>query len=374
MRDVAESFFDKNKNATWDPGETFTDANGDGVWTSAEPFNDTNRNGIYEPPVTQADLNTSLSGDAYVGNNYSGLDPALRALVLAPPKIGGIESLSSEVRVKHGQLSVGGNAKIGTNEVVDGGLSKSKIDGSYVSDGYRGDSASHVFSDNGTSESYDLASLNIKFPLLAGIGAQTSTDSQTGTVYVNHEQLLLAKGLPVSLTGITPSTLAFVYPADGVPDAKGNFIRYTPAAGGAQASLLINGIILLPGSFTVSGNVRYTGRGTFYSPGDVVFEDNLLPAEGQTFPTTTVLGCIAKGNMVVGDTSQANLIGAFFAQGVVKTTKQTDVVGSLVGSYYDMGTNVPSIFQVPSLARNMPPGMPGDRSIISVKVRGWRER
>lgn len=39
-----------------------------------------------------------------------------------------------------------------------------------------------------------------------------------------------------------------------------------------------------------------------------------------------------------------------------------------------MGTNVPKIYQVPSLAANMPPGMPGDKSYYTIKVKTWRQR
>ncbi|MFQ3588105.1 MAG: hypothetical protein SNJ76_10660 [Fimbriimonadaceae bacterium] len=39
-----------------------------------------------------------------------------------------------------------------------------------------------------------------------------------------------------------------------------------------------------------------------------------------------------------------------------------------------MGTNVPSIYQVPSLVPNMPPSMPGDKMMLSLRIRSWRER
>jgi len=39
-----------------------------------------------------------------------------------------------------------------------------------------------------------------------------------------------------------------------------------------------------------------------------------------------------------------------------------------------MGTNVPNIYQVPDLVRNMPPAMPGDKDYYTIKSRSWRQR
>jgi hypothetical protein len=45
-----------------------------------------------------------------------------------------------------------------------------------------------------------------------------------------------------------------------------------------------------------------------------------------------------------------------------------------VANFYDMGTNVPNIYQVPSLPQNMPPAMPGDKNYYTLKVKSWRQR
>lgn len=58
----------------------------------------------------------------------------------------------------------------------------------------------------------------------------------------------------------------------------------------------------------------------------------------------------------------------------VVSQKQSQIAGTIVSSYYQMA-NVPSIFQVPSLADNLPPGMPGAEPIwiISISVASWSE-
>lgn len=378
--DKAESFTDSNRNGAWDPGEPFVDANSDGVRNAAEPYNDTNANGIYDPPLTQTDLNSSFSGNAYIGNNYSGMDTALEALVPAAPRINGIETLSAEVRVKHGRIAIGGSASIGTSATVDGGTSKGTIDGSYVSDGYTGNQgASSVFSDNGTSNSYDLGHVGLEFPLLSGIGADPYIDKQ-GTTWTNHEAYLDAKSFTVNLSTITATTTAF-----SLADGNGNSISFTPQVTQGNnvttpAKLTVNGIVKINGSIQIGGSkqlITYDGNGTIFAKQDISISCSLLPANGKTFPTTTRIGLIAKRNMNLatgnGD-AQLKLAGAFYAQGRIQSAKQNEVMGTFVANFYDMGTNVPKIYQVPSLPYNMPPAMPGDKMFFTLKVQSWRER
>ncbi|MFN3477620.1 MAG: hypothetical protein ACK4Z6_08760, partial [Candidatus Methylomirabilales bacterium] len=75
-----------------------------------------------------------------------------------------------------------------------------------------------------------------------------------------------------------------------------------------------------------------------------------------------------------GGDSNLRLTGAFFAENKVILSKQTQIAGSLVSNYFDMGSQVPALYQVPELARNLPPGLPGrDLRIIYVKTLSWKE-
>ncbi len=70
------------------------------------------------------------------------------------------------------------------------------------------------------------------------------------------------------------------------------------------------------------------------------------------------------------------MAGAFFAENKIRSTKQNVVAGTFVSNYLDMGTNNPTIIQVPDLANNLPPGMPGSNKVAipsSIKVISWRE-
>ena len=58
---------------------------------------------------------------------------------------------------------------------------------------------------------------------------------------------------------------------------------------------------------------------------------------------------------------------------MIKISKQTNVMGTIVGGYFDMGSQVPNIYQVPSLADNLPYGMIGNYPITTLEQVGWRE-
>ncbi|MBS1707493.1 MAG: hypothetical protein JSS65_02095 [Armatimonadetes bacterium] len=377
--DAAESFTDKNKNGVWDPGEPFVDANGDGIWNAAEPFNDVDGNGIYDAPNTATDMSDNMSGSAKIGNNYSGMPADLEAMVPAPPTVNGLESLSTEVRVKHGLVNLSGTATIGESSNPDGGTSKGKVDGVYVNDGWGGNKgASNVYSDNGTANAYDLGSLGITFPYIKGIGAETYVDGN-GTNWTTHSQYYDNKCLTVPVNSINASTAAFDY-----SDSNGNRFKYTPAVKSGNtvvtpATLEVKGIVKISGDLAINGQseLRYLGRGTMYVTNDVYIGNNLLPQSGKKFPTDTALGLVAGRNMGLatgnGD-SQLKMAGAFYAQGTVSSAKQNQIVGSFVCSFFDMGGQVPNIYQVPSLRTNMPPAMPGDNPIVSLNIRTWRVR
>lgn len=372
--DNAESFVDKTpKNGVWNPGETFTDANGDGIYTMAEPFNDTDSNGVYDPPMTQTSLDSAFSGNAYVGNNYSGIPSNILNAIPSIPTVGGVATLGSEVRVKHGLISVSGSATLGTSSIVDGGLSKATLDGSFVSDGYTGTQGiNSVYSDNGTTNGYDLGSLGIAFPIISGIGAQTYID-KTGASWTTHQTYLDSRSLTIPVSQILANTTAFSYG----PDAYGNKISFVP---GTPGVINTTGVIKIVGDLQLGGknsNLTYTGSGTIYTTGTTRIDGDLLPAAGKVFPTTTRLGLIAGKDLMFATgagSSQLSMAGAFYAQGTIVSAKQNRIAGTFVASFFDLGTNVPSLYQVPSLPSNMPPAMPGDKRYFSIKALDFRDR
>lgn len=374
VRDAGDAYTDTNHNGVHDPGEPFVDSNGDGVYTAPEPFNDMNGNGAYDPPMTVTSLDSSFTGTAFIGNNYSQMPLALEQMVPNPPYLNGIQTLGAEVRDKHGMIGLSGNAMIGTSSIVNGGTMKGTIDGTYVTDGWAGTKgASAVTSDNGTSNPYDLGGLGIQFPVISGIGAQAYT-AKDGSNWSTQDSYLTSRSLVCPITTIKSGTTAFSYG----PDAYGNSISFSPASGSAKAILTVSGVVSFATDLQIGAKdqIYYKGNGTLYAP-NVYIDGDFLPTAGQIFPTTTRMGLIAKKNMYLATgngSSQLSMAGAFYAQGTIKSAKQNQIAGTFVANFYDLGTNVPNIYQVPTLVNNMPPAMPGDKSYYTLKIKGWRER
>jgi hypothetical protein len=372
VRDAAEAYTDVNGNGQYNLGEPFVDANGDGVWNPAEPYNDSNHNNMYDPPLTVTDLNSSFSGNAFIGNNYDGMPSGLRNRVTAIPAPNGVQQLGTEVRVKHGRIGINGSAAIGSTTVSS--TQKYTVDGTYVSDGWTGNQgSSHVYSDNGTTNGYDLGDM-VSFPLITGIGAPSYTHPATGITYTNFKTYLDSVSLTVPLASFSTASAAFTYG----PDARGNKLQWIPSP--APGRLVVEGIVRVNGNFTFGqkNQTIYTdGKGTIYSTGSIDVHANVLPTDGKIFPTGTVTGLVAVYdiNLATGNgDSQLSMAGAYYAQGVIVSAKQNQIAGTFVSNYFDMGTNVPNIYQVPALSKNLPPGMPGDQAIVSMRKRTWRER
>ncbi len=120
--------------------------------------------------------------------------------------------------------------------------------------------------------------------------------------------------------------------------------------------------------------LNFTGRGTLFAQGNVAVHGSIMPLD--TFPTSDALGVIAKGNINLATgagESQIQAIGAWFAQGQINSAKQSQFAGAYVANFFNMGTNVPNIYQVPELANNLPPGMPGsDVRIVVAQILSWK--
>lgn len=362
-------------------------------------------------PGGEAITAIDLSGTSLIHNNYNGMPADLLGRV--PPLVqrlyGGeqVSTLDAKLRVRSGLVGLSGNSEIGEPNIVGNG-SKETMDGTYVSqgwtgtavvdDGGRGDPKS-VYSDNGWDTGYDLGT-KVPLPMLDDDWRDPITgarvwDSARGDWYTHRNYFTeVLVGSPTNPTdGIYQGNLTisansnFYYnasrPSDANPanrQATDDYILFNAATN----KLEMNGQIAINGSLTFTrggGNdktINYTGRAAILASGDITVDTDMLTvnANGTTtgsFPQNNILGLMASGNLMVGSLSQLSLMGAFYAQNTVKSTKQTNTAGTFVGNYFDMGTNVPSIFQVPTLADNLPYGMIGYYPILAFLQVSWRE-
>lgn len=339
-----------------------------------------------------------MSGTAGMHNNYDGMPADLEARV-EPLGLDedGNETLEAIFRVKHGMVSVNGNTAIGQDGTADSG-GDGFLDGVYLglpdtiswmgnqtTDGIPNDGV--VNSDNGSNEGYDLADA-ISFPYFEEVVSETYEgqvyfDKTDDTSYYLTDQtpyqgdITIEAGDPNTSfyynasTGDGSNAIIGGTPGDGtmptladvqlagtdVGDVGGDFIIWYD---GATDTLYVNGRVAVDGDINLmSGNgqddtINYEGQGTLLAydsgsgngGGDVEIDANILTTN---FPLGNVIGIMSEGDFMIGDNSQLSMMGGFYAQGGITLDFQTIVVGTIVGDYFDMGGQVPDIYQVPEL-------------------------
>jgi hypothetical protein len=345
-----------------------------------------------------------LGGTSLIHNNYLGApaDLVARVPALSTTTFNGeaVETLEAKLRVRSGLVGLSGNSEIGEEDVF-GDSDKETMKATYVNDGWTGNSVVDdgdrgdplaVWSDNGWDELYDLGNL-VSMPYYNDDWRDPTTgntvyNAAEGRNYTHDEYFSeMLAGEPYVGDIVIEADEPFYYnatrPADPDPanlQADDNYILFDP-----DTNLMeINGQIEIDGNleFTRGGGsddtISYTGRAALLVRGDVSIDTHMLSvnADGTTadsFPINNILGVMAENNMTVGSTAQLTLMGAFYAQGTVSSSKQTVTMGTYVGSYFNMGTNVPEIYQVPWLADYLPLGMIGGYPITNWGSLAWRE-
>ncbi|MCG2791746.1 MAG: pilus assembly PilX N-terminal domain-containing protein [Actinomycetia bacterium] len=320
------------------------------------------------------DIAIELIGIAGVGNNYKGMETELLSRVPPLPKtiFNGeeVEFLNAKLRVKHGKVKLSGAAYIGKPDVPGGDpLIKETLQGVYVTDGFVGGTlGDNIHSDNGMENGYDLGRVDIVFPSLN----DTYTDPETNTEYAMYLDYLKDTGLKINESEISANTASFGPVTDG-----SNSIEWDQASG----TLTIEGIIWVDNADGLvigksKGKIILGGKGTLVSANataGISIHADLLSNE--KFPTDDSLGIISARDINLAEPGDANLniMGAFYAENKITMGKQTDLVGTFVSNYIDMGNQVPSIYQVPELINNIPPGMPGATITYSLYTNNWHE-
>ena len=340
-----------------------------------------------------------VTGGAGIGNNYDGMDSGIRSRITDPPRTTfngeDVETLNAVLRVKYGKVNISGNSSVGDPDEYGNGY-KETMDGVYVTDGFGGNKAEEgVFSDNGAGNEYDLGGSTVSyFPLLD----ETYKDSEGNTydcggsdctyleyytkygLYITDSPTNIYADEVNKISSISSDTESFTIPSSGSEDENGNFIGWDKES----HMLTIKGIIFVDvenikleiGDINnPPPPIEYSGIGTIVSKKDITIHSDLLAKE--TFPTEDSLGFIACNNINIPDPGEGGdhlrTMGAFYAQNQIASEKQNQIAGTFVSNYFDMGTNVPKIFQVPGLENNLPPGMPGATVTYTMHTSNWHE-
>jgi len=107
--------------------------------------------------------------------------------------------------------------------------------------------------------------------------------------------------------------------------------------------------------------------------GDVTITTDLMTAGAVSYPNN-IIGIMSANDLTVGTNSQRDVMGLFYAENQIVVNKQTEIAGGIVSNYFDMGSQVPNIFQVPTVASNMPPGLIGGDNAYSINVVSWTKQ
>ena len=315
-----------------------------------------------------------LSGGAGIFNNYKGMNATLSSRL--PPldtvTFNGevVYTLNAEVRAERGRIDLDGTGQVGAAD-QSGGIPpiKETVDGCYVTDGFGGNSGEvNVFSDNGTSEGYDVEG-GIDFPSLN----DSYTDPSSGVTYPTYLNYLQSNALVIGgdltlMQGVSLPLMSNEFGSISM-DTYGN--------------LQIDGIVYITGNINIQPGIAvdnknlpilFDGKGTLVSQGNTRIDTDVL-SKG-SFPSDDVLGFVSAQDILIGQgESQLTAMGAFFAQGQITNYKQNQIAGAVVANYCEF-YNVPDLFQVPSIVEHLPPGMPGHEVslyIYEVVENSWCE-
>jgi hypothetical protein len=312
--------------------------------------------------LASSDYAIDLGGTAeLVGNNYNGISATLLAKVPALPTtvVNGVtvSTLNASLRVKRGKVGLSGSSTVGEAN-NNANTVKEKVDGSYVTDGFGGTSGSaSVNSDNGWSNGYDLGN-SVSFPSLncGGTYCDGYYNSATG---LNSDAVVINSNV-----AITPTT---------------NIAQVT---NGSNSFKVVNGNITISGKVYIKGTltmskagsnktVTYDGNGTILTSGDVQIDTNLYTNGNSSFPTN-IMAIMTPGSIGFNE-ANIDVMGLFYGETSIVSQKQTNVMGTFVSNYFNMGTNVPKIFQVPEAVNHLPSGLVGGSSGWYLTTVSWQK-
>lgn len=333
-----------------------------------------------DPAITSLEA-LALGGTSLIHNNYDGIpaDMAWRIPPLPKTLYNGelVDTIFAHLRVKQGMVSMNGNSEIGQQDLF-GNDFKELMDAIYVTDGWTGNQVVdgdplNVYSENGWENGYDLGE-GIPYPSYQNDGGrvhmdyylETNADPNVGLQHVFTGDMTIQPGSGNMYWNATTGDLVQGgTPGDGnMPNSADlNPDHYYVWFDDSSDTMMINGRIPIDGNLgLLAGNgagnktINYEGKGTFFTHDaaagdgtgdtDVEISASLLTSG---FPNTNLLGIHSEDDMVLGTDSQLSIMGGFYAQDTVTANKQTTIMGTIVGDYFDMGGQVPDIYQVPAL-------------------------
>jgi len=320
----------------------------------------------------------SQTGQFYNRNNL--MDATLANTIAG----GTTTDLNAKFRIKTGRMQFGaasgfiGEAACPFKGIyVQDGTDVAPADGTN-DDIINGSGKLHADEGATSAEAYDLGDLSIPMPTIDTVylnansldltgttdvtGGPPNNDPNSATADGKPEKGLIAGALELTVE-YKPGGATWYYPDieqyDGASWAVStNGIRFD-----SNTNVLeIKGIVKVT-TLNISDDIKIDGKGTIYTTGTTNIDGDILPNGNGTYPTTNCLGVVSTLDMTLPSSSQKLLTGAYFTAGQAVSSKQNELAGTIVCQGFNITNQVPKIWQVPSLANNLPPGMPGAAAI-----------
>jgi len=335
-----------------------------------------------------------MSGSSGIYNNYFNLSADLlnRIPALEQRMFEGalVDTLNATLRVQNGMVSMSGSNTIG--QAPDPDSNKETLDGVYINDQWTGGSLdgngdpTSVYSDNGWEADYDMR-FYLSYPTYADDDGldhlaqylETNTNANEGFQAVHVGDMTINVGQSYYWNATTGGEVIAGVPGDGQMPMQAElnpdefYVWYDSEA----KLMVINGRIAVDGNVAFSlpevgsdQTINYTGKGTILAydslggnvGGNVSIAADLVTVnpdgtEALSFPGNNLLGVMAAGDMFIGPTSQLDIMGGFYAQGTISINKQTRILGTIVADSFDLGQNIPKIYEIPGLINAWAPQM-----------------
>ncbi|MFC1708752.1 hypothetical protein ACFL2J_01645 [Candidatus Omnitrophota bacterium] len=359
--------------------------------------------GIFYLPTEVA---LDMSGGARIINNYEPVDPELLNIMPPCPKVTVIEngteveldSLSAQVKVQHGNIFIDSSAS-GIGEAdVPGNQYKETVDAVYQNDGYTGSQGENeVFSDNGPFTPYDFKSHYVPFPSLEdpymGYPSHYAFLQDNGLVITDSDQLAELADIThtsnfdydngkgrISMDGNGHLTIdGIVYIGNGAEnDGDGAHLTIStatevvPVIDPITEEPVVDPITGEPVTQNVILDITYSGSAAILVTGNVQIDGDFFTEGTDSYPDN-IIGLMTPHNIHFGDSSQIDVAGVFYAEESISAEKQTEVAGAWVSNSFDMGKNVPSIYQVWAIMDHLPFGLIGSNPHYTVAPSSWEE-
>ncbi|OGL42281.1 MAG: hypothetical protein A3C43_07305 [Candidatus Schekmanbacteria bacterium RIFCSPHIGHO2_02_FULL_38_11] len=358
-----------------------------------------------------------MGGKARIGNNYDGLVSGL--LDKIPDLATSPQSLNSVLRIKHGKVSLEGDSKIGSPEATT--AYKDTMDGVYITDGYvNPNDVNQVFTDKSGVYNDTIPvsyQSQIKMPSLSDqISSGVSYENwlTTNSLHIPSLDIDFTNGAASTLSA-KKSEIESKYSGTTVSanTSTGDFTITRTDSNGNQhlmswtnssKTLQVKGIVTVDGNLdigngtdgaivtyitdpttingtTTVGSTIFANSDLTGGSGKVKVHNSVMPSGSKSFATSggETLGFVAKDKIEIAlkdSDSDLTVAAAFFAENEIVSAKKNDVAGTFVSNYINLGIKSPTLFQVPALANNLPPGLPGSTKTVipqPPKIISWRE-